>query len=273
MIMAKTVLVTGASAGIGKATAILLAQNGYHVYGAARRMEKMQDLEAYGIRPISLDITKDERVEVCVNQILKEAGSIDILVNNAGFGLEGAIEDVPMEDARYQLEVNVFGAMRLTQLVLPKMRENKYGKIVNISSVGGKIVFPLGGWYHASKFALEALSDSMRNEVREFGISVIVVEPGATRSEWGNIATDSLMKVSGHTAYKDLATKTHNVFTQLSNNIQEPIEIAKLIKKGIEAKNPKTRYVAKEMNSRVLLFLRKILSDKLLDKLIMSQIN
>lgn len=232
----------------------------------------MQDLRAHGIKPIALDISKDESVEGCVNQIIGEAGSIDILVNNAGFGLEGAIEDIPMKDARYQLDVNVFGAMHLTQLVLPKMRENKYGKIVNVSSVGGKIALPLGGWYHASKFALEALSDSMRNEVREFGIDVIVVEPGATRTEWGNIATDSLINVSGHTAYKDLATKTHNVFTQLANNIQEPIEIAKLIKQGIEAKNPKTRYVAKEMNSVVLLYLRKILPDKLMDKLIMSQI-
>ena len=271
--MKKTVLVTGASAGIGKQTAIYLAQNGYTVYGAARRMEKMQDLKLFGIKPITLDITKGESVEACVEQILTEAGSIDILVNNAGFGLEGAIEDIPMKDARYQLEVNVFGAMHLTQLVLPYMREKKYGKIVNISSVGGKVALPLGGWYHASKFALEALSDSLRNEVREFGIDVIVVEPGATRSEWGTIATDSLLAVSGHTAYKGLATKTHNIFTQLSNNIQEPIEIAKLIKTGIEATKPKTRYVAKEMNSRVLLFLRAIVSDKLLDKLIMRQLN
>jgi short-subunit dehydrogenase len=271
--MKKTVLVTGASAGIGKATAIYLAQNGYQVYGAARRIEKMQELKAYGIKPIALDITKDESVEESITQILKEAGSIDILVNNAGFGLEGAIEDIPMEEARYQLEVNVFGAMRLAQLVLPKMRENKYGKIVNISSVGGKIAFPLGGWYHASKFALEALSDSMRNEVREFGIDVIVVEPGATQSEWGNVATDILLKVSGHTAYKDLAAKTHNVFTRLSKDVVEPIVIAKLVRKGIEAKRPKTRYTTSQMASSLLLFLRRILSDKQMDKLIMSQIN
>jgi len=149
--MAKTVLVTGASAGIGKATAILLAQNGYNVYGAARRTEKMRDLKEYGIQPIKLDITNDGSILACVDQIFREAGTIDILVNNAGFGTGGAIEDVSIEDARYQLEVNVFGAMRLTQLVLPKMRENKYGKIVNISSIGGKVAFPLAGWYHASK--------------------------------------------------------------------------------------------------------------------------
>lgn len=270
--MKRTVLVTGASAGIGKATAILLAQNGYNVYGAARRMEKMRDLESYGIKPIALDVTKDESIEEGISRIFEEAGSIDILVNNAGFGLEGAIEDVAIKDARYQLEVNVFGAMRLAQLAMPKMRENKYGKIINISSVGGKIAFPLGGWYHASKFALEALSDSMRNEVREFGIDIIVIEPGATKSEWGTIATDSLMKISGNTAYKELATKTHKVFTQLSNGIAEPIAIAKLVKKGIEARNPKTRYTGKEMNSKLLLILRKILSDKLMDRLIMSQI-
>lgn len=270
--MKRTVLITGASAGIGKATAIYLAQNGYNVYGAARRMEKMKDLEAYGIKPVAMDITIDKSMEDGVKQILKEAGSVDVLINNAGFGSYGSIEDVSMEDARYQLEVNVFGAMRLTQLVLPRMRENKYGKIVNISSVGGKIVFPLGGWYHATKFALEALSDSLRNEVREFGIDVIVVEPGATKSEWGNIATDSLIKVSGHTAYKDLATKTQNVFSRLSNDVAEPVVIAKLIRKGITSKNPKTRYTTNQMASTALLFLRWILSDKIMDKLIMSQI-
>lgn len=269
--MNKVALITGASAGIGKATAIYLAQNGYKVYGAARRVEKMQALQTFGITPIALDITKDENVVACVEQILSEAGSIDILVNNAGFGSYGALEDVPMNDARYQLEVNVFGAMRLTQLVLPGMRKNKYGKIVNISSVGGKNAFPLGGWYHASKFALEALSDSLRNEVRQFGIDVIVIEPGGTKSEWGDIAVDSLEKVSGHTAYKGLVAKTRKAFNQTLNKNPEPIVIAKLIKKGIEAKNPKTRYSGGYMASSVLLA-GKILPDKWMDKLIMSQL-
>ena len=225
--MKKVALISGASAGIGKATAIYLAQHGYSVYGAARRVEKMQELETYGIKPIGLDVTKDESMLACVNQILTEAGSIDVLVNNAGFGSYGAIEDVTMEDARYQLEVNVFGAMRLAQLVLPSMRKNKHGKIVNVSSVGGKVAFPLGGWYHASKFALEALSDSMRNEVRSFGIDVIVIEPGATKSEWGNIALNSLLKVSGETAYKGLATKTYKGFKQNSDKKPEAVVIAK----------------------------------------------
>jgi short-subunit dehydrogenase len=172
--MRKTVLVTGTSSGIGKAIAIHLAQTDYKVYGAARRTEKMEELKAYGIVALAIDITKEESVRQGIRLIFEEAGSIDILVNNAGFGLEGAIEDVSINEARYQLEVNVIAAMRLARLLLPKMRQNRYGKIVNISSVGGKIAFPLGGWYHGSKFALEALSDSMRMEVKEFGVDVIV---------------------------------------------------------------------------------------------------
>lgn len=268
--MAKTVLVTGASAGIGKATAILLAQNGYNVYGAARRTEKMQDLKNYGIKPIALDVTKDESVTACVEQIFKEAGSIDILTNNAGFGSYGAIEDVTMQDAKYQLDVNVFGAMRLTQLVLPKMRQNKYGKIVNLSSVGGKIASPLGGWYHASKFAIEALSDAMRLEVKQFGIDVIVIQPGGTKSEWGDIAVESLMRVSGNTAYAGLVTAFVKSFKKLAGNVPEPIVIAKLIKESIEVKNPKTRYAGGYM-AKPMLFLRSILSDKMFDRILMSQ--
>jgi short-subunit dehydrogenase len=269
-IMQKTVLVTGASAGIGKATAIYLAQNGYSVYGAARRVEKMQELTSYGIKPVALDVTKDESIMACVEQIFNEAGSIDILVNNAGFGSYGAIEDVALSDAKYQLEVNVFGAMRLAQLVLPKMRENHYGKIINVSSVGGKIASPLGGWYHASKFALEALSDAMRLEVQSFGVNVIVIQPGGTKSEWGNIAVDSLLRVSGKTAYAGLVTGFQKSFEKVAGNVPEPIVIAKLIKTSIEAKNPKTRYSGGYM-AKPMLFLRKILSDKLFDRMLLSQ--
>jgi short-subunit dehydrogenase len=269
--MGKTVLITGASAGIGKATAIYLAQNGYNVYGAARRADKMEDLKTYGIKPIALDVTKDDSLVLCVDQILNEVGSIDILVNNAGFGSYGAIEDVSMEDARYQLEVNVFGAMRLTQLVLPKMRENKWGKVVNISSVGGKSAFPLGGWYHASKFALEALSDAMRREVKPFGIDVIVIEPGGIQSEWGNIAFESLQRVSGKTVYQDMAAAVEKFFTGVKTDLPEPILIAQLIKRGIEAKNPKARYSAGYM-AKPSLLMAQFIPDKWQDKIIASQL-
>jgi short-subunit dehydrogenase len=269
--MNKVVLITGASAGIGKATAIYLAQNGYTVYAAGRRIEKMQELKAFGIKQIMLDVTRDESAVACVDQILSEAGGIDILVNNAGFGFYGAIEDVQMKDARYQMEVNVFGAMRMVQLVLPGMRKNRYGKIINISSVGGKVAGPLGGWYHASKFALEGLSDSLRNEVRGFGIDVIVIEPGATKSEWGDIALGGLLKVSGETAYKDLAAKTYKMFKRNSVKKPEALVIAELVKQGIEAKGSKTRYWGGYMASTAL-FMRRLLSDKMMDKVIMNQL-
>ncbi|RYU94274.1 oxidoreductase [Emticicia agri] len=268
--MGKTVLVTGASSGIGKATAIYLAQNGYNVYGAARRVEKMQDLKTYGIHPIALDVTKEESMVACVEQMLKEAGSIDILINNAGSGYYGALEDMPMADAKYQIEVNVFGVARLIQLVLPTMRKNNYGKIVNISSVGGKVTLPMGAWYHASKFAIEGLSDALRKEVKPFGVDVIVIEPGGTKSEMTALGDEYMTGVSGNTVYSSLAKGVSKMYATMQKDAADPIVIAKLIKQGIEATHPKTRY-AGAAGAKLILFLRKILSDKLFDRLIMSQ--
>jgi short-subunit dehydrogenase/CRP-like cAMP-binding protein len=267
--MKKTVLITGASAGIGKATAIYLAQNGYNVYGAARRIEKMQDLKGYGIKPVSLDVTSEESIVACVEQILSEAGSIDILVNNAGSGYYGALEDMSISDAKYQMEVNVFGVARLIQLVLPTMRKNNFGKIVNISSVGGKVTLPMGGWYHASKFAIEGLSDALRKEVKSFGIDVIVVEPGGTKSEMVGLGTEYMMGVSGSTPYGSLAKGVGKMYSKIEKDAAEPIVIAKLIREGIEARNPKTRYVGAS-GAKMMLFFRKILSDKLFDKMLIN---
>lgn len=268
--MGKTVLVTGASSGIGRATAIYLAQNGYQVYGAARRTEKMQDLVAYGINPVPLDVTREDSLAVCVEQILKEAGSIDILINNAGSGYYGALEDMPMADAKYQMEVNVFGVARLIQLVLPTMRKNNYGKIVNISSVGGKVTLPMGSWYHASKFAIEGMSDVLRKEVKSFGIDVIVIEPGGTKSEMTELGGEYMIKVSGNTVYSSLAKGVSKMYANLQKDAADPIVIAKLIKEGIESNNPKTRY-AGAAGAKLMLFFRRILSDKLFDRLVMSQ--
>ncbi|OQP56387.1 oxidoreductase [Niastella populi] len=268
--MAKTVLVTGASSGIGKATAIYLAQNGYKVYGAARRVERLEALKDTGIKPIALDVSKEESLTACVDRIIKEAGSVDVLINNAGLGSYGALEDVPMAEAKNQLEINLFGAARLIQLVLPHMRKNRYGKIVNISSIGGKVSLPMGSWYHASKFAIEGLSDSLRNEVRQFGIDVIVIEPGGTRSEMIAVGSEDLMRVSGNSPYSKLANSIQKMYADIEKNAVDPVVIASLIKKGIEAKHPKVRYIGGAM-AKPMLFMRKILSDKLFDKMVMSQ--
>lgn len=268
--MKKTVLITGASAGMGKETAKLLAQNGYAVYAAARRLDKMKDLEPLGIKILSMDVTDEISMSKGVQQILDTEKRIDVLINNAGFGAYGTIEDVPMADAKYQLEVNVFGAARLVQLVLPKMRENKFGKIVNISSIGGKFALPYGGWYHASKFALEALSDALRNEVKQFGIDVIVIEPGGIKSEWAGIAYDNLVKNATDSVYKEAIDKLADFMKKATAKNTEPEVITTLILKSIEAKNPKFRYAGGYMAKQAVIA-RKLLSDKLFDKMIMGQ--
>lgn len=264
--MAKTVLVTGASSGIGKATAIHLAQNGYYVYGAARRLNRLQELKAFGIVPIFLDVTKEESIAACVATI----GNVDVLINSAGLGSYGALEDVPIAEAKNQMEINLFGVARLIQLVLPQMRKNRYGKIVNISSVGGKVGLPMGSWYHASKFALEGMSDCLRNEVRQFGIDVIVVEPGGIQSEMMAIGAENLQRVSKNSVYSNLATGIQKMYAKMEKNAAEANVVARLIKKGIEAQHPKTRYIGGTM-AKPMLFMRKLLSDKLFDKMVMSQ--
>lgn len=266
----KTVLITGASSGIGKTTAIFLAQNGYNVYATARRVERMEELRTLGIKPLFLDVTKEEGLVACVEQILAEAGRIDILINNAGSGYYGALEDMPMSDAKCQFDVNVFSAARLMQLVLPAMRANKFGKIVNISSIGGKVTLPMGVWYHASKFAIEGLSDALRKEVKQFGIDVIVIEPGGTKSEMTGLGTEYLNRISGKTAYGHLAKGVSKMYAATEKSASDPIVIAKLIKKAIEAKSPGARY-AGASGAKLMLFLKTILSDRLFDKLVMSQ--
>jgi short-subunit dehydrogenase len=268
--MKKVVLITGASAGMGKETASLLAKNGYIVYGAARRLNKMEELRPQGVKLLTMDVTNDQSMQQGVHRIIQEEGRIDVLVNNAGFGSYGAVEDVTIADAKYQLDVNLFGAARLIQLVLPQMRKQQSGKVVNISSIGGKIATPLGAWYHASKFALEGLSDALRNEVKPFGIDIIIIEPGGIKSEWGGIAIENLAKTSGHTAYKSLVDKFVGVFKATEAKNPEPRIIAELIQKAIIAPKPKARYVAGYM-ARPAVIARKLLSDRMMDKMIMSQ--
>ncbi|MEN0053698.1 MAG: oxidoreductase [Mucilaginibacter sp.] len=269
--MKKVILITGASAGMGKEMARHLYQDGHIVYGAARRVEKMNDIKELGVKVLAMDVTDEASMATGLEIIIKAEGRIDVLVNNAGFGSYGAIEDVPISDARYQLEVNVFGAAHLTQLVLPHMRRQGYGKILNISSVGGKFATALGGWYHASKFALEGLSDSLRNEVKQFGIDVVVIEPGGVKSEWGHIAIDNLMKTSGNSAYQTIAKQFAGISQKVESKNAEPIVIVDLVRKAIAAKQPKTRYHGGYM-AAVILFMRKILPDRIFDRMLLSQL-
>jgi NAD(P)-dependent dehydrogenase (short-subunit alcohol dehydrogenase family) len=269
--MKKVAFITGASAGIGKATAKLFLQDGYTVYGAARRVDKMEDIAALGVKLLKMDVSDDASMVEGVNTIIKNEGRIDVLVNNAGFGSYGTIEDVSMADAHYQLDVNLFGLARLTQLVLPYMRDQHFGKIVNITSIGGKIGMPLGGWYHASKFAVEGLSDSLRLEVKPFGIDVIVIEPGGIKTEWTGIAAESMKRVSGDTAYKGLVAKTIPMFDMAEKNGSEPELIAKLIKKAVSAKKPKARYSGGFL-AGPMLFIKRWLGDAIFDKVIESRL-
>lgn len=270
--MSKVVLITGASSGMGKSTANILNKQGYKVYGAARRLDQMQDLKDNGISIISLDLTKEESIVSCVNTILDNEGQIDILINNAGYGSYGAVEDVPIEEAKRQFEVNIFGLARITQLVLPSMRKNKFGRIVNISSMGGKIYTPLGAWYHATKHALEGWSDCLRLEVKPFGIDVAIVEPGGIKTPWGTIAADNLRKNSSKGVYASFANKVADGMqkTYTDNSLTNVDVLGNVIAKAATDKKPKTRYVKGYM-AKPAIAIRKWFGDIVFDKMIMSQ--
>jgi NAD(P)-dependent dehydrogenase (short-subunit alcohol dehydrogenase family) len=227
----------------------------------------MEDLVTEGGHAIGMDVTDQASVKAGVERLLAEQGHIDILINAAGYGQYGALEDVPMEDAHRQLETNLFGTARLIQLVLPYMRAQKFGKIFNVTSVGGKIYTPMGGWYHTSKFAMEGYSDVLRLEVKPFGIDVIVIEPGGTASEWGGIAIREAQRISGKSVYRDLLAKYVKIQTNTKGT--PPDLISKLILKALNARRPKTRYHAGQLAGPIL-FLRRHLSDRMFDRLVMS---
>ncbi|MFN8098604.1 MAG: oxidoreductase [Dermatophilaceae bacterium] len=262
-------LVTGASSGIGEATARRLADDGFVVYGAARRIDRLEPLAAYGIVPLAMDVTDEASMTAGIDRILSERGRIDVLVNNAGYGSYGALEDVPLEEARRQFEVNVFGAARLMQLVLPHLRAQRSGTIINVTSMGGKIYTPLGGWYHATKFALEALSDCLRLEVAPFGVDVVVIEPGGIRTEWGAIAADGLRATSGAGAYADQAEAVAATLGGEGNSrfASDPSVIARAISKAASAGRPRTRY-AVGFGAKPLIGLHTALPDRAFDAVI-----
>ena len=268
----KTALVTGASSGMGKEIARGLIEDGFVVYVAARHVEKMDDLARLGARTLRMDISKDEQIQLAVDTIIAESGGVDVLVNNAGFGLYGPIEDVGIDEARYQFEVNVFGPARLTQLLLPAMRKKGAGTIVNITSMGGKIYTLLGGWYHATKHALEGWSDCLRLELAPFGIRVVVVEPGLIETAFGDVAADGLLKRSGSSAYAELTQAVANSTKAAYGHGRgtDPGVIARIVSQAVNAKRPRTRYVAGTY-AKPMITLRKWLGDRMFDRMIMSQ--
>ncbi len=244
-----TVLITGCSTGIGRATAERLAAAGHTVYATARKLEAVADLEGKGCRTLALDVTDETSMEAAVARIDEESGGVDALVNNAGYSQSGAVETLAMDALRRQFETNVFGLVRLTQLVLPGMRERGFGRIVNISSMGANFTFPGGGAYHATKYAVEALSDALRYEVEGFGIDVVVIQPGAIRTEFDKAAVASL---ENHEGDGDVYGEFNRKVGQATQEAYEkgPLkllggeadDVAKVIEKAITAKRPRTRY-------------------------------
>lgn len=234
-------------------------------------MDRLAELEAKGAIVLKMDVTSEDDCEAAVAKIIKQQKRIDVLVNNAGFGLYGAMEDVSIDEAKRQFEVNLFGLAQLTQLVLPHMRLEKSGKIINLSSMGGKVYFPLGSWYHASKFALEGWSDCLRIELAQLGVKVVIIEPGAIATNFGNLTLDSLVKRSANGPYSKMAagmTKTLKDSYGKNNSSSSPSVVAKAIVRAIKSTRPKTRYaVGKYAKASILL--RKILPDKLFDKIVL----
>ena len=242
----RTVLITGCSSGIGEATAARLAKGGWTVYATARKVETLDALANAGCHPLALDVTSEESMSAAVKTVLAESGRIDALVNNAGYSQSGAAETLDLDDVRRQFETNVFGLLRMCQLVLPAMRAQKSGRIVNISSMGGRLVFPGGGIYHATKYAVEALSDAMRFEVAGFGVKVIIVEPGLITTNFENAAVAS-MDGNADGPYASfnaqVAKSTKEVYSGPMKHLGGgPDSVAKVIEKSLNSRRPKIRY-------------------------------
>lgn len=269
----KSALVTGASSGMGKEIAKRLIADGYQVYVAARRVAEMDDLKALGAYPLHMDITSEADIVAAVDTMMAETDGVDVLVNNAGFGLYGPMEEIGMDEARYQFEVNVFGPARLTQLLLPAMRAKKAGRIINITSMGGKIYTPLGSWYHATKHALEGWSDCLRLELAPLGIDVIIIEPGLIETGFADVVTDSLLKRSGTGPYAGLtravAAGTRNSYAK--GRASSPRVIADVVGTAVAAAHPRTRYVRGKFGV-LLIAMRKWLGDRMFDRIILSQL-
>jgi short-subunit dehydrogenase len=267
---AKVCLVTGASSGIGYATALELLRVGHIVYGVARRLDKMEPIRTAGGHILLMDIKNEADIQRVIHTILDEQGRIDVLVNNAGIGSHGAIEDIPLEVARNLFEVNLFGVARLIQLVMPHLRQQRSGTIINVSSIGGEIALPLGAWYYASKHALEAFSDTLRQEVKQFGINVVLIQPGIIKTEFEKETPQELRTISGHGAYGKLAeamAKRAETSLGEGSKASNPSVVATTIRKAIESTAPKPRYAVGYV-AGTLLLLNRFLSVRMFDKMV-----
>ena len=258
-------LVTGASSGIGEAAAVALAEAGWAVVGADRRLERLESLRAKGVTPHVVDVSDDDSMVTLVDDVVAEHGRIDVLVNNAGYSVFGAVEDVPVEVARRQLEVNVLGLSRMSQLVLPHMRAAGAGRIINIASVAGHVSEPLGGWYHASKYAVEALSDAMRMELAPHGVRVAIIEPGAIRTEFGDIAADSLAEYSGSGAYAAQARRMARAHERMFGADAAEVDVVvDAIVHAATARRPRSRYQV-PASARAMVAATKVVPSPVMD--------
>jgi NAD(P)-dependent dehydrogenase (short-subunit alcohol dehydrogenase family) len=278
MAQSKAVLITGCSSGIGHATAARLAEKGWTVYATARNADKLSDLAEAGCKTLSLDVEDEESMKAAVAEVEGAEGAVGVLINNAGYSQSGAVESVPMDKVRKQFDTNVFGLVRMTQLVLPKMRDQGWGKIVNISSMGGKLVFPGGGFYHATKYAVEAISDALRYEVKGFGVDVILIEPGLIVTNFGEAAAGSIGNGSGDGevgAYEEfnehVGKATAGIYEGPAAKLGGPPEsVAKAIDKAISARRPRPRYTVTP-SAKLLMAQRRILTDRMWDRMMRTQ--
>jgi NAD(P)-dependent dehydrogenase (short-subunit alcohol dehydrogenase family) len=275
--VSKAVLITGCSSGIGWATAERLADRGWTVYATARRPEAIAALDERGCRTLALDVTDEESMRAAVATVEAEEGAVGALVNNAGYSQSGAVETVPLDDVRRQFETNVFGLVRMCQLVLPGMRRQGYGRIVNVSSMGGRLTFPGGGFYHATKHAVEALSDALRFEVAGFGVGVAIIEPGLIKTDFGNVAAGSVEATTeGDAPYAQfnatVAQTTKAAYEQglISRFGAGPEAVARAIERAISARRPRPRYKV-TASARIVLGLRRLLPDRAWDSFLRAQ--
>ena len=274
--VSKAVLITGCSSGIGRATAEHLAERGWTVYATARRPESIADLEAKGCKLLALDVNDEASMQQAVSTVEQAEGAVGVPVNNAGYSQSGAVEAVPLDEVRRQFETNVFGLVRMCQLALPGMRGQRWGRIVNVSSMGGKLVFPGGGFYHGTKYAVEAISDALRFEVRGFGIDVVIIEPGLITTEFGETAAGT---VADATPDDGAYGKFNAAVAKATKEAYEgplaklgggPETVARAIEKAISKRRPKTRYKV-TASARMALAQRRLMTDRMWDGLLRSQ--